>query len=465
MFMTVSHASIASAYLHPCPEPILFTDAQWIQAMLRFEAQLALAQAECGLIPELAAQAITTACAAIALDPIQLTTSARHTGALGMAVVAPLQQWLQQHKPDALPWLHWGTTTQDVVDTANALLTADALQHLQHELKGLQQQLCQLARQHANTPILGRSLLQPAQVTSFGLKCAQAAAALARSRRQLSHQAQLAICVQLGGAVGNAASYGSEAQNLERTLARRLGIHANGYSWHTQRDAWMRLGMEVAVCGGSLAKLAQDWALQSQYEVGELSEAPRGRTSSAMPHKRNPVHCLQALTHTQAVPQLAATLLSCMPQAHERALGEWQAEVVHWMQLWTHVHAAAAALHAASQGLQVNAARMQAHIDSLFGVVYSEAYVQLLSQWLDKPKAQTLVAQCSEQSLQNRSPLDQTLQAALTAQGLALKPQALAQLHAVTQSPQAVKASALRCQEVLAELGNDEPFKEREQTS
>lgn len=430
----------------------MFTDAQWIQAMLRFEAQLALAQAECGLIPDAAARAIQQACAEVVIMPQQLVEKARQTGALGMAVVAPLQQWLQQHHPSALPWLHWGSTTQDVVDTAHALLTAEALQALLLPLQGLQQQLCLLAREHAATPILGRSLLQPAQITSFGLKCAQAATALARSRNQLQKLATQALCVQLGGAVGNAAAFGALAQPLERSLARRLGLQACGYSWHTQRDAWVRLGMEVAVCGGTLAKLAQDWSLQSQYEVGEVSEAPRGSTSSAMPHKRNPVHCLQALAHTQAVPQLAATLLSCMSQAHERALGEWQAEVMHWSQLWTHVHAAAAALHAAAQGLQVHVPRMQAHIDGLCGVVYSEQYAQLLAGWLDKPQAQALVAQCSTQALAQARPLGDVLRDALAAQGRPLSETELLQLQDVAKSPQAVQVSALRCQELLHQL-------------
>src|SRR5690606_7304395 len=162
------------------------------------------------------------------------------------------QQWLQRHAPEGLPWLHWGTTTQDVVDTANAMLTAHALEALQRQLKGLQQSLLHMAHEHAATPVLGRSLLQPAQITSFGLRAAQA------------------LCVQLGGAVGNSAALGGDAMRVEQALARRLGLKACGYSWHTQRDDWMRLGMEVAVCGGSLAKLAKDWALHAQYEVGEL---------------------------------------------------------------------------------------------------------------------------------------------------------------------------------------------------
>jgi 3-carboxy-cis,cis-muconate cycloisomerase len=341
-----------------------------------------------------------------------------------------------------------------VVDTANALLTAHALQALQLELKGLQQSLLQMAHAHAATPVLGRSLLQPAQITSFGLKCAQSAAALGRSCAQLNQHATQALCVQLGGAVGNSATFGSDALRVEHALARRLGLKACGHSWHTQRDAWMRLGMEVAVCGGSLAKLAKDWALHAQYEVGELCEAPRGITSSAMPHKRNPVHCLQALAQTKAVPQLAATLLACMDQAHERALGEWQAEVVHWAQLWTHVHAAAAALAAAAQGMQVHAPRMQAHIDSLQGVVFSEQLTQVILPLLGKPDAQATVALCAHQALQQGQSLPVLLVAYLKEQGHAVSEALHAQLHAAADAQVAAQASAMRCHELLAQMAS-----------
>src|SRR5690606_10464327 len=151
---------------------------------------------------------------------------------------------------------------------------------------------------------------------------------------------------------------------------------------------WMRLAMEAAVCAGSLAKLAKDWSLMSQFEVGELSEAPRGRTSSAMPHKRNAVHCMQVVAQTQTVPGLAAALLGTMAQAHERALGEWQAEVAQWPPLWRRAHGAAAALRMAAEGLQVNESRMLAHIASLQEVVFSEGCAAAGAPWVGQETAQ-----------------------------------------------------------------------------
>lgn len=450
--MAFSSTSLISAWLDPLGESALFSDEEWMKAMLRFEAQLALAHAECGLIPHSAAQAIEQACANVSFDLEKMIAKARQTGALGMAVIEPLQQWLREYSPEGLAWLHWGTTTQDVVDTANALLTSKALIALQQQLEGLQLNLQRMAQVHARTPILGRSLLQPAQITSFGLKCAQAAAAVDRSRKHLRQLAEKALCVQLGGAVGNNAVLGTHAIRVEQVLARRLGLSACGHSWHTQRDAWMRLGMEVAVCGGTLAKLAKDWTLLSQYEVGELRESTRGPTSSAMPHKRNSVHCMQAVAQTRPVAQLAATLLACMEQAHERALGEWQAETVHWVQLWTHVHAAAAALNLAAQGMEIDATRMQANVESLHGVVFSEAITQVLIPLLGKPAAQCAVAHCSEQALLVGQALPKVITQYLEQQGYVIDADLSRELQTTADFRIAAQLSALKCQDLLTSL-------------
>ncbi|MDN5538347.1 lyase family protein, partial [Comamonas sp.] len=216
--------TLVNDYLGPADGGAWFSDAQWLQALLRFESGLARAQADCGLIPEPAAQAIASACAQAPLDRDRIAEQARASGALGLALVKPLQQWLQANAPQGLPWLHWGATTQDAVDTASALLTQQALQALLAELRALVAALLDLAARHAATPMLARSLLQPAQITSFGLKCAQSAAALQRSIDQLAQLAPQALCVQLGGAVGNGATLGTRMLAVEQALARHLGL-------------------------------------------------------------------------------------------------------------------------------------------------------------------------------------------------------------------------------------------------
>ena len=441
----------------PAAQP-LFGDAQWFAALLAFESALAESQAECGLIPETAARDIVRACEAVVpLDHAIFVTQARQSGALGVALVAPLKRWLSHNAPEALSWLHWGTTTQDAVDTAHAMLTRDALGALLAEIDALCEPLQAMARQHAATPMLARSLMQPAQVTSFGFKCAQTLASLRRSQAQLRELSSSALCVQLGGAVGNRASLGDAGVAVESAMARRLHLHAAGYAWHTQRDGWMRLGMEVAVCSGTLAKLAKDWALMSQFEVGEISEASRGSTSSAMPHKRNPVHCMQAIAQTQPVPHIASLLLSCMPQAHERALGEWQAEVAHWASLWQHTLAACRSLGLAAKGLQVHVGRMQANVDVLQQLVFSEGFVHVLSPCIGEVQAAALVAGMSEQALAQSTPLGalllQWMEAAPSIEA-AQKPPLRDALQQAADLNVAVRSSARACHELLKECAH-----------
>jgi 3-carboxy-cis,cis-muconate cycloisomerase len=240
---------------------------------------------------------------------------------------------------------------------------------------------------------------------------------------------------------------------VEQALAQHLGLEACGHSWHTQRDDWMRLAMEVAVCCGSLSKLARDWSLMSQYEVAEISEAARS-TSSAMPHKRNPVHCMQAVAQTQAVPPLAALLLGCMAQAHERALGEWQAEVAHWPDLWRHAHGAAAALRQAAQTLQVHPQRMLAHVAGLRGLVFSEACVHALAPFTGKHEALAAVEQLAPWRWSSSATCRSCSCNGPPAAPLPSSPEQLAALRrALSQAcdpQQAVQASQRECLALLA---------------
>ncbi len=371
----------------------LFNDAAMCRAMLDFETALATAQAQEGVIPAWAAQAIAAACRELVLEPQALVDAARHSGAMAVPLVAMIAQALETHCPDAVNYLHFGTTTQDVVDTAQVMMSRDACGLLLAQLDGCIGVLLALAERHRCTPMLARTLLQPAQVTTLGLRCILWAQPLQRSRDQLRALGREALVLQLGGAVGNLSTLGTAGLRVSERVAAQLQLgHAQG-SWHTQRDAWVRLGMEVAVLAGSLSKIAKDLALLSQTEVGELLEggnALRG-SSSAMPHKRNPVACMQALAATVQVPHLAAALLSTMAQAHERALGEWQAEVAVWPQLWIQGTGACMAVARALDGLEVDTARMIRNIEQLNGMVYSEALVQALVSVLGKPQAAALV--------------------------------------------------------------------------
>ncbi|RZU00721.1 3-carboxy-cis,cis-muconate cycloisomerase [Rivibacter subsaxonicus] len=337
-----------------------FSDVALLQAMFDFEAALARAQAAEGLIPASAATAIAGVCKVELFDAEAIIGASGRAGSLAIPLVDQLRRSVALFDPEAARHVHHGSTSQDAIDSALALCTKRALVPVGRDLAGLIDALLALAETHVDTPLLARTLMQPALPTSFGLKCANWAAPLVRSRARLHELARGSLALQLGGAVGTLAVMGPRAGAVAQRMAADLGLALPPAPWHTQRDEWLRLGLEVAVLTGSLGKIGADLALMSQAEVAELAEpsAPGRGGSSAMPHKRNPVAAMTALAAAQRAPARAAALLGAMGQAHERGLGDWQAEIAEWPALWTSAHGALAALLEAMRGLQVDPVRM-----------------------------------------------------------------------------------------------------------
>ncbi len=376
------------------PEMIaVFDDSAIVQAMFRFEEALARAQAAHELIPNFAARAISAVCAASLYDIPALVHAGRRAGSLAIPLVKELTKTVALYDKEAANYVHFGSTSQDVIDSAMVLVTRDALALLDRGIGQLATTLLALAEQHADTPVLARTLLQPAQVTSFGFKAAGWAAPLVRARARLQGAAANAIQVQLGGAVGTLSAMPSHGAGVRRQVAADLGLACPPGSWHTERDDWVRLGLEVAVLTGSLGKIATDLALMAQGEIGELAEpSDKGRGgSSAMPHKRNPVSAMIALAASHRAPHGAAALLGTMSQQHERGLGNWQAELAVWPSLFLSAHGALAALNEAFAALQVNRQRMQANIAAQNGMVYGEALSSHVAALVGRPAAHELV--------------------------------------------------------------------------
>ncbi|MGZ5248614.1 MAG: 3-carboxy-cis,cis-muconate cycloisomerase [Caldimonas sp.] len=347
----------------------VFGDAAIVGTMLAFEAALAEAEAGEGLIPADAAAAIVAACTGDAFDVEAIVAEARVAGALAIPLVLHLKARVAARDPEAARFVHHGSTSQDAIDTAMVLATGQALGLIDADLQRLVEALAALARRHLATPMLARTLLQPAQVSSFGCEVAAWVAPLARSRERLAQAARAALQLQFGGAVGTLALLGDKGPAVARRLGERLGLAVPASAWHSQRDAWVALGCAVAVLCGCLGKVGRDLALLAQGEVGEVAEphaAGRG-SSSAMPHKRNPVAAMVAIAAAARAPQQAATLLAAMPQEHARGLGNWQAELAVWPSLFMTAHGAVRALaDACAAGLEVDAARMRANIDAHF---------------------------------------------------------------------------------------------------
>ena len=398
----------------------VFGAASIVQGMLDFEAALARAQAAEGVIPASAAAPIAAACRAERFDLDALVAAGSIAGSLAIPLVRQLSAAVAACDAQAGSHVHWGSTSQDVIDTAMALATRRAMALLDARLGELTDALVGLAERHADAPMLGRTLMQPATVISFGFKLLSWVAPLVRARERLRRAAAAALKLQLGGAVGSLSAMGDRGAQVAQRMAHELELaHAPG-AWHTQRDDWVAIGCEVGVLCGSLGKIAKDISLLAQGEIAELAE-PSGDAngekrggSSAMPHKRNPVASMIALAAALRAPHRVAALLAAMPQAHERGLGDWQAELAEWPGLFMSAHGSVHALADAAVGLSVDSARMRRNIDAQDGLVFAEAAVMLLAPHMGKARAQALLETLSRQTSAQR-PLLQLAQQAIAA--------------------------------------------------
>jgi 3-carboxy-cis,cis-muconate cycloisomerase len=375
----------------------VFSDRSLVASMLAFEAALAEAEAAEGVIPASVVAPIVAASHAGIGDIDSLVDEARRAGSLAIPLVNRLTAAVAGRDAAAAAFVHHGSTSQDVIDTAMVLATKRALGLIDTDLARLAASLRVLARAHLATPMLARTLLQPAQVISFGFKIVAWLAPLVRARDRLARAQAAALRLQFGGAVGTLASLGDKGPAVARRLAAQLGVAPGDGAWHVQRDDWVALGCEVAVLCGSLGKIGRDLALLAQAEVGEVAEptgAGRGG-SSAMPQKRNPVAAMTAIAAAVRAPHHAAALLAAMGQPHERGLGEWQAELAEWPSLFLETHGALVALADACEGLDVNPGRMRDNIERQRGTVFAEAAATLLVPALGKAKAHELLTTLS----------------------------------------------------------------------
>jgi 3-carboxy-cis,cis-muconate cycloisomerase len=372
------------------PEVMQVLDERaFVQAMLDFEAALARTQASVGAIPRRAGEVIAAACDARGFDVDALIVEGGRVGTVAIPLVKALTAAVAKVDADAALVVHWGGTTQDVLDTAQVLVTRRALALIDRDLSVLIPALLALVDTHGDAPMLGRTLMQPAQVISFGFKLAGWVAPLVRAQARLRQAGAAALQLQLGGAVGTRAAMGEHGDAVMSGMAQLLDLRNPPAAWHTQRDELVALGCELGVLAGSLGKIAKDISLMAQGEVGELAEPSGGGRggSSAMPHKRNPVAAMTALAAAVRTPQRVAALLAAMAQEHERGLGNWQAELAEFGGLLASVHGALAALTQAAGGLQVYPERMRRNIDALQGLVFAEALAMRVAREIGKSDA------------------------------------------------------------------------------
>jgi 3-carboxy-cis,cis-muconate cycloisomerase len=389
----------------------LFSRNATLQRMLDFEAALARAEAATGVIPKTAAGPIALCCKADLYDPDAIAEAAINAGNTAIPLVKLLTEQVKTIDPEAARYVHWGATSQDVIDTALILQLHQAFDLIDAALAELCATLAQLANTHRATPLAARTWMQHAIPTTLGLKFAGWLDALNRHRLRFAESPARILVLQFGGAAGSLASLGDKGLKVSESLARELKLDLPDMPWHTERDRVAETATLFGLLAGTLGKVARDVSLMMQSEVAELAEpvGPGRGASSSMPQKRNPVACAAILATATRIPGLVSTMLSAMVQEHERALGGWQAE---WETLPQIVCLTGDALQQTVTlitGLEINADRMLANLEITNGLIYAERVSTLLSSRLGKSAAHELVEQASAKAIKENKHLRDVL--------------------------------------------------------
>lgn len=375
----------------------VFSDAAFVRAALQVEGALARVQGRLGVIPQPAADRIAGVAADFEPDYERLQNGVEKAGVPIAALVAQLRE---EAGGEAATYVHWGTTTQDIMDTALLLQVRKALALMEPALEALVDALARLADRHRNTLMVGRTHGQQALPITFGLKVANWLAPLLRHQARLAQLKPRLFAVQFGGAAGTLAALTRDGMAVREALAQELDLGLSPTPWHTQRDGPAELAGWLSLLSGSLAKMAQDVILMAQNEVGEVREsddAARGG-SSTMPQKRNPITSELIIAAARHNASLLSSMHQALVQEHERATHGWQLE---WLALPQMFALSASALNKGlflAQNLVVNEARMRQNVEESRGAMLAEAILYALSPPMERARAKALVRECALQA-------------------------------------------------------------------
>ena len=382
----------------------LFSDRAHLRFMLDVESALARAESKLGLVPPAVADAIGRAAQ---VDDLRLDYIAESTRRVGYPIVAIVKELGRLAGDEAARYIHLGATTQDILDTALVLQLQRAFAIIRRDLITLARVLADRAARFRDVPICGRTHLQHAVPTTFGLKCAVWASPLVTHLERLEQAAPRFLVVQLGGAGGTLAALGADGPAVVDAFARDLALGVPVQPWHAIRDGLAEAAAILALICGSLSKFALDITLMMQTEVGEVSEPhEQGRGgSSTMPQKRNPIASEYILGATRAVHALVPVMLGSMTADHERATGPWQSESLALPQCVALTAGALAHARSIAEGMTIDTDRMRRNLELTGGLIMSEAVATALGPAIGRAAAEAAVVPACDRSIAEGVPL------------------------------------------------------------
>jgi len=382
----------------------VFSDVILVERWLEVEAALALAEAAVGLIPADAAEAIAAACR---LEHVDLEALRAGTELVGYPILPLVRQIARAAGEPAGGYVHWGATTQDVMDTATALQVRAARRLIEADLAQVLARLERLAAAHRDTVMAGRTHGQQALPITLGYKLAVYVAELRRHQERLAAVAPRAEFVEFAGAAGTLASVGAAGLEVQRRLAEALGLAVPPIAWHTSRDGLAEFVAVLGLLGATLAKLAQEVALLQRSEIGELEEGyqPGRGGSSTMPQKRNPITSEAILGASRQLRQLVPAMLDAMLHDNERATGPWHTEWLALPEAAILAHGIVTKSRELLDGLVIRPERMRANLALSGGLINSEAVMMALAPRLGRGRAHDRVQAACLRAIEQGRPL------------------------------------------------------------
>ncbi|MBJ9580789.1 3-carboxy-cis,cis-muconate cycloisomerase [Acinetobacter baumannii] len=389
----------------------IFSDSSLVTYMIQVEVALAQAQAQVGVIPQNAANTIAQV-AEHALDKFDFSALAVATGLAGNIAIPFVKQLtaiVKDIDEDASRYVHWGATSQDILDTACILQCRDALNIIEAQLQQCYSTALEQAKQYRHQVMIGRTWLQQALPITLGHKLARWASAFKRDLERIQAMKSRVLTAQLGGAVGSLASLQDQGSLVVSAFAKQLNLTVPTSTWHGERDRIVEIASVLGMIVGNTGKMARDWSLMMQTEIAELFEpTAKGRGgSSTMPHKRNPVAAASVLAAANRVPALMSSIYQSMVQEHERSLGAWHAEWLAVPEIFQLCAGALTRTGEVLQGFEVNAKHMQQNLECTNGMIMAEAVMMALAPKIGRLNAHHLVeAACKTAVAQNQHLFD-----------------------------------------------------------
>ena len=387
----------------------VWADTSTLARYVDTEVALAIAEGKLDLIPNDAAQAIAAGAHGVKLDLDRLE---RETHNVGYPIL-PLVHQVAEGLDAAGKYLHWGATTQDIMDTALVLQIRQGLDLLEKDLRAVSVQLRRLSKTYRDTPMAGRTHLQHALPTTFGLKCAIWLGMVERNLERLQELRPRVLVGQFAGAGGTLASLGSRGLDVQAAMMAELKLGVPMTTWHTARDGLAETAQWLGLVTMALGKMAFDVSLMMANEFSEVFEPfVQGRgASSTMPQKRNPISCEVMIGAAKTVRHLAGLALDGAVQDFERATGPWQAEWVAIPEAFLHTAGAVSQAVFMLSGLEVDTVRMKQNLDSTGGLIVAEAVMMGLAPILGRNEAHDVVYAACRTALQDKRTLAGVLKA------------------------------------------------------